>query len=144
MEVILIPGIHALPDAATEMLDILGEKRIVAFFGEMGVGKTTFIKALCDELKVSDATGSPSFGLINEYRSTKGATVYHFDFYRIRDIEEVYDLGYEEYLYSGNYCFIEWPEKVDSLLPEDTVRVKISVSENEGRVLQFLQTKQPG
>ena len=138
MEVIRIPGLNALPVVAAEMLDTIGDKRVVAFFGEMGSGKTTFIKALCDQLEVSDVTGSPSFGLINEYRSKGGDTVYHIDFYRIRDLEEVYDLGYEEYIYSGSYCFIEWPEKVDSLLPEDTVRVKISVSEEGNRILQYL------
>jgi tRNA threonylcarbamoyladenosine biosynthesis protein TsaE len=137
MKVIQIPGLDALPHAAEEMLHALGEKRVIAFFGEMGAGKTTFIKALCEVLRVSDVTSSPSFGLINEYKSSGGTTVYHFDFYRIRDIEEVYDLGYEEYLYSGSYCFLEWPEKVESLLPGDTVRVKISVNEKGGRVLQF-------
>jgi len=137
-KVIHIPGLHALPEVAAEMLDDLGNKRVVAFFGEMGAGKTTVIKALCDALKVSDKTGSPSFGLINEYRSEGGKTVYHIDFYRIRDIEEAYDLGCEEYIYSGSYCFIEWPEKIDDLLPEDTVRVKISVSEKGERVLQYL------
>lgn len=138
MEVIRIPGLHALPEVAAEMLNAIGDRRVVAFFGEMGAGKTTFIKALCDHLEVSDVTGSPSFGLINEYRSKGGDTVYHIDFYRIRDLEEAYDLGYEEYIYSGSYCFIEWPEKVDSLLPEDTVRVKISVSEGGNRILRYL------
>ena len=135
---IQIPGLDSLPGAAAKMLKILDDKRVVAFFGNMGAGKTTFIKALCDQLEVTDATGSPSFGLINEYRSKGGATVYHFDFYRIREIEEAFDLGYEEYFFSGSYCFIEWPEKIESLLPEDTVRVKISVTENESRVLQCL------
>ena len=137
MNSIQIPGLHALPKAASQLLAAFGDRRVVAFFGDMGVGKTTLIKAICDRLGVTDATSSPSFGLINEYSSDDGLTVYHFDFYRIRTLEEVYDLGYEEYLFSGHYCFIEWPEKVESLLPEDTVRVYIRLGENDERSLEM-------
>lgn len=137
MDSIQIPGLQALPEAASKLLNALGDRRVVAFFGEMGAGKTTLIKAICEQLEVTDATSSPSFGLINEYRSDVGSTVYHLDLYRIRTLEEVYDLGYEEYLYSDNYCFIEWPEKVESLLPEDTVRAYISVDENDTRTIKL-------
>jgi len=89
----------------------------------MGVGKTTFVKAVCEELGVEDTINSPSFAIVNEYHSQKGEVMYHFDFYRIEDVEEAYDFGYEDYFYSNNYCFIEWPEKIESILPEDTVYV---------------------
>ena len=137
MDIIQIPGLQALPEAASQLLDALGDRRVVAFFGDMGAGKTTLIKAICEQLEVTDATSSPSYGLINEYRSDEGSTVYHFDLFRIRTLEEVYDLGYEEYLYSGNYCFIEWPEKVETLLPEDTVRAYIRVDENDSRTVKL-------
>ena len=137
MSSLFVPDLNALPGAAAKMLDELGDRRIVAFYGEMGAGKTTFIKALCRVLEVSDVTSSPSFGLINEYRSETGSSVYHIDFYRIRDIEEAYDLGYEEYMYSGHYCFIEWPEKVASILPEDSVKVYISLDKNGGREIRI-------
>jgi len=137
MKTLLIPSLEALPAAAAEMLDALGEKRIVAFFGEMGVGKTTFIKALCDALEVTDTTSSPSFGLINEYISEGSPKVYHIDFYRLRDVVEAYDLGYEEYLYSGHYCFLEWPEKIEGLLPEDTVKAYMKVNENGKRIIEM-------
>lgn len=136
MQKINIAGLEALPGAADSFLKALGENRVVAFFGEMGAGKTTFIKSLCDRLRVSDVTSSPSFGLVNEYNAPGGETIYHLDFYRLRDIEEAFDLGYEEYLYSGHYCFIEWPEKIESLLPGNTVKVLISVDEKGGRVIE--------
>ena len=132
-----IPDLTSLPGVASELLELLKERRVVAFYGDMGAGKTTLIKALCDKLMVIDSTSSPSFGLINEYSSEKGLLIYHFDFYRIRSIEEAFDLGYEEYFYSGNYCFIEWPEKIQSLLPEETVKISIRVNENDGRVLEL-------
>jgi tRNA threonylcarbamoyladenosine biosynthesis protein TsaE len=132
-----IPDLTSLPGVATKLLELLKERRVVAFYGDMGAGKTTLIKALCDKLMVIESTSSPSFGLINEYSSEKGLLIYHFDFYRIRSIEEAFDLGYEEYFYSGNYCFIEWPEKIQSLLPEDTVKISIRVNENDSRVLEL-------
>ena len=134
-----IPSPDHLDDAARKLLEAFPDNRIFAFYGEMGAGKTTFIKALCRLLKVSDVTSSPSFGLIHEYRSDAGDMVYHFDFYRIDSLEEVYDIGYEEYLYSGNYCFLEWPELIESLLPGDAVRCKISFTGKGDRELQELQ-----
>jgi tRNA threonylcarbamoyladenosine biosynthesis protein TsaE len=100
--------------------------RIFAFYGPMGAGKTTFIKAICHELGVADIVQSPSFSIINEYKKEAGESIYHFDFYRIRNISEVFDIGYEDYLYSGSYCFMEWPELIESLLPAETVRVSIT------------------
>jgi tRNA threonylcarbamoyladenosine biosynthesis protein TsaE len=117
------------------MLDENPSGRVFAFYGQMGAGKTTFIKAICSELGVSDIVQSPTFSIINEYKTKAGELVFHFDFYRIRSIIEVFDIGYEDYLYSGNYCFIEWPELVESLLPENTVRIYISgLSE---RIIEF-------
>lgn len=100
--------------------------RIFAFHGELGAGKTTFIKALCAELGVNDAMSSPSFSLVNEYHDANGKPIYHFDLYRLKSPEEAFDIGMEEYLYSGNYCFVEWPERAEELLPEETVHVKIT------------------
>ena len=114
------------------------EKRVFAFYGKMGAGKTTFIKEVCKFLKVSDVVSSPSFGVINIYKTIDESEIYHFDFYRIKNISEVYDIGYEEYFFSGNYCFIEWPEKIDNLLPEDSVKVLIETSESSNnRVFTF-------
>lgn len=121
--------------AAAEFLRELGDKRIVAFYGSMGAGKTTFIKAICDVLGVKDTVNSPTFAIVNEYLAASGDSVYHFDFYRIKKIEEAYDFGYEDYFYSGNLCLIEWPELIEELLPEDTVRVKIEEIEGGEREL---------
>ncbi|MBO7367658.1 MAG: tRNA (adenosine(37)-N6)-threonylcarbamoyltransferase complex ATPase subunit type 1 TsaE [Paludibacteraceae bacterium] len=121
--------------AAEEFLKELGDRKIVAFYGSMGAGKTTFIKAICDVLGVTDTVNSPTFAIVNEYLAASGDSVYHFDFYRIKKIEEAYDFGYEDYFYSGDLCLIEWPELIEELLPEDTVRVKIEEIETGERVL---------
>lgn len=110
---------------ARNLLHEYGEERFFAFFGKMGVGKTTLIKAMCGELGVEDNVCSPTFAIINEYKTGNGAPVYHFDFYRLKNAEEAYDIGYEEYFYSGEYCFTEWTEKVEELLPEHYVRVEL-------------------
>ncbi len=124
-------------EAAAEFLKELGDRKIVAFYGSMGAGKTTFIKAICDVLGVTDTVNSPTFAIVNEYLAASGESVYHFDFYRIKKIEEAYDFGYEDYFYSGNLCLIEWPELIEELLPEDTVRVKIEEIETGERILQY-------
>ena len=115
-----------LVPAAKQIIEAFPASRVFALYGSMGAGKTTFIKAACAALGVSDIVQSPSFSILNEYKTTLGNSIYHFDFYRIRKIEEVYDIGYEDYLYSGNYCFIEWPEFIEELMPEGTVGIRIS------------------
>jgi tRNA threonylcarbamoyladenosine biosynthesis protein TsaE len=122
---------------AKEFLKILGDRKIVAFFGEMGAGKTTFIKALCRELKVVDGVSSPTFALVYEYYTKDDSVIYHFDFYRIKSATELFDLGYEDYFYSGNLCFIEWPEKAIHLIPSDALRVHITVQHDGKRSLKI-------
>ena len=105
----------------------------IAFYGGMGAGKTTLIKALCHELNVTDTVTSPTFSIINEYKTTEGKSVYHFDFYRIEKIQELIDIGVEEYFYRDSFCFIEWPEIAQPILPENVVEVVIEVDEKDGR-----------
>jgi tRNA threonylcarbamoyladenosine biosynthesis protein TsaE len=128
----VIQSIGDIERVAEKFLEAHSEETVFAFYGKMGVGKTTFIKALCDVLEVEDYVTSPTFSLVNEYSSSKGE-LYHFDFYRIKNIHDVYDFGYEEYFYSGNICLIEWPELVDPLLPSNTVIVKIEELEDGRR-----------
>lgn len=120
---------------ATDLLEKCSTARVFAFDGKMGAGKTTFIKHLCEEMGTEDVVNSPTFAIVNVYDIANGEEVYHFDCYRIKDIREAMDFGAEEYLYSGNYCFIEWAEMIESLLPDDTVWVKIEVLENGEREL---------
>lgn len=134
---IVINNLEDISRAAQEFLPLLKEHPVVAFYGGLGAGKTTFIKALCDQLQVTDSVTSPSFAIVNEYHSAlTGRPVYHFDFYRIKKLEEVYDMGYEDYFYSGAPCFIEWPELIEELLPEDTVRVTIEEQPDHSRVVR--------
>ena len=134
---ILISGLDNIVEAAGEFLMKKPANMIVALYGEMGAGKTTFTKALCKVLGVVDGVNSPTFNLINEYRTDKGEVVYHFDFYRINKLEEAFDIGFEEFIESGNLCIIEWPEKIEQILPSDTLRVKISVLKDGSRELAF-------
>ncbi len=121
----VIDNLEQLPRLASDLLEEFREERFFAFFGKMGVGKTTLIKALCDQLGVKEVVCSPTFAIINEYTSGEGEPIYHFDFYRLKSAEEAYDIGYEEYFYSGMYCFTEWTEKIEQLLPEHYVRVEM-------------------
>ena len=130
-----ISNLSALPKVAKMLLDSFPEERVFAFYGSMGAGKTTFIKAICHELGSDDYVTSPTFALINEYTTKNSTVIYHFDFYRIKKIDEAFDLGYEDYIYSGNYCFIEWPEMIEQLLPEGIVEVKITEGENGSRIV---------
>lgn len=124
-EVFICQDQHELPQIAEKILKVFPEERVYIFRGELGAGKTTLIKEICKQLHVSDPTNSPSFAIVNEYNTATGLKLFHFDFYRIKKIEEVFDIGYEEYFYSGNYCFIEWPELVEEILPDQYAEVRI-------------------
>lgn len=134
----IIHSLDEINQAAALFIQNMGDNKIFAFYGSMGAGKTTFIKAVCEQLGVTDVVNSPSFAIINEYDlPEKGKHIYHFDFYRIKKENEVYDIGYEDYFYSNNLCFLEWPELVEDLLPENTIRVHINVQEDHSRVISF-------
>ncbi|NOQ27335.1 MAG: tRNA (adenosine(37)-N6)-threonylcarbamoyltransferase complex ATPase subunit type 1 TsaE [Bacteroidales bacterium] len=137
MESLILKSLSDLSVVADKFLRLLRDKKVFAFFGSMGVGKTTFIKALCNELGVVEIVTSPTFALINEYQTDKVETIYHFDFYRINNIEEVYDFGYEDYFFSGNYCFIEWPDKVAEILPDNVVFVQMLENEDGSRTINI-------
>ncbi len=162
MQTLFLNDLSGLPAAAKQILSFAGEKKIFCFYGELGAGKTTLIKEICKQLGVKEAGSSPTFSIINEYRTStprfspspfqkeketekrrmrepeKTATeeflIYHFDLYRLQSESEIYDIGYEEYLFSGNYCFIEWPEKMERLLPKDVLRIRIEVLGSERRI----------
>ena len=124
MKEFTIHHLDEIREVARRFLDAMDDRTVFAFRGTMGAGKTTFIKALCEELGVQDVINSPTFAIVNEYGPTDdGRLIYHFDFYRINKPEEAYDFGYEDYIYSDALCFIEWPEKIEELLPPDTVNV---------------------
>ncbi len=135
-QTITISNLEELPTASETFLKACKGEKIFAFDAPMGAGKTTFIKSLCKLLGVKDNISSPTFSIVNEYLGADGTKIFHFDFYRIKSVSEAYDMGYEDYLYSNNYCFIEWPEKVEELLPERYVKVAIRV-EGEKRILSF-------
>ena len=135
---IRINSLAEINEAAKTFIENMGDSKVFAFYGKMGAGKTTFIKAICEELGVEDVITSPTFAIVNEYQSsTTGDSIFHFDFYRIKKLEEVYDMGYEDYFYGGSLCFLEWPELIDELLPEDAKKVTIEETEDEGRVVKF-------
>lgn len=125
----IIESLDKINEVAAAFIEKYGDRKVIAMYGNMGVGKTTFVKAICNYLNMEDDVNSPSFAIVNEYNS-KEKTIYHFDFYRINDPEEAYDFGYEEYFYSGNMCFVEWPEKIDNLLPNDCLNLTINEDEN--------------
>ena len=138
MKTIEIKSLETIRQSAQEFIKTMGDNTVFAFKGNMGAGKTTFIKAICEELGVSDVINSPTFAIVNEYCSdTTAQLIYHFDFYRIKNIREANDLGAEDYFYSGALCFIEWPEKVEELLPSNTVFVNIEEQENGSRMIHF-------
>ena len=135
---IKIESLEHIREAARGFVNQMGEGTVFAFYGKMGAGKTTFIKAVCEELGVDDVITSPTFAIVNEYRSeTNGELIYHFDFYRIKKLEEVYDMGYEDYFYSGALCFLEWPELIEELLPDNAVKVTITQNEDDSRTVEF-------
>lgn len=133
-----ISTLHNIHSAAQAFLEATDVNRVFAFYGKMGAGKTTFIKALCEELGVEDVVNSPTFAIVNEYYSTRlDGPVFHFDFYRIKRIEEACDIGTDDYFYSGAPCFIEWPELIEDILPEETVRVSIEELPDGTRTVEF-------
>lgn len=137
MEIIL-KSLDDMPAAAKQFIETIDQNTVFAFYGKMGAGKTTFIKAVCEALGVTDVVNSPTFSIVNEYRSyDTGELIYHFDFYRIKKLEEVYDMGYEDYFYSGALCFIEWPELIEDVLPGDAVRVDIEELPDGSRSIRF-------
>ncbi len=136
-----INGLHDLAEAAHQLLKFAGTDRILVFEGDMGAGKTTFIKEICLVLGVEDVVSSPTFSIVNEYRTSNNQPIFHFDFYRIRDLQEAYDIGYEEYFYSSSFCLIEWPEKIESLLPMHYIKVSIETLSEYQRKISFVRIK---
>ena len=135
---IRINSLADINEAAKTFVENMGDGKVFAFYGKMGAGKTTFVKAVCECLGVEDVITSPTFAIVNEYTSaTTGDAIYHFDFYRIQKLEEVYDMGYEDYFYGGSLCFLEWPELIEDLLPEDATKVTIEETEDGSRVVKF-------
>ena len=135
---IKIKSLDCIKEAAQQFIDNMGKGNVFAFYGKMGAGKTTFIKAICECLDVEDVITSPTFAIVNEYYSNKlQDSIYHFDLYRIKKLEEVYDMGYEDYFYSHRLCFLEWPELVEELLPKDAVKVTIAEQEDGSRLVTF-------
>lgn len=134
---ILINNLKEIENVADRFLKLTAGSNVIAFYGTMGAGKTTFIKAICKVLGVPDTVNSPTFTIINEYRTKEGKSIYHFDFYRIDKIEEAYDIGFDEFIENGYLSLIEWPEKIETLLPDNTLRVQINVLENEVREIVF-------
>lgn len=139
---IRIQDLEHISEAAKQFVDQMGDHKVFAFYGSMGAGKTTFIKAVCEVLGVEDVITSPTFAIVNEYTShspllSPHSSIFHFDFYRIKKLEEVYDMGYEDYFYSGSLCLIEWPELIEDVLPEDAVKVTIQEKEDGSRAILF-------
>ena len=132
---IRINSLDTIHEAAKDFIKGMGDGKVFAFYGKMGAGKTTFIKALCEVLGVKDVITSPTFAIINEYTDGNNNPIYHFDFYRIKKLEEVYDMGYEDYFYSGNLCLLEWPELVEDVLPENVIKVTIEEQPDGSRLL---------
>jgi len=134
---ILIKDKRYLPSAAKKIVQATSGKRLLAFYGSMGAGKTTIIKAVCKILGSRDIVSSPTFTLVNEYKTIGGEAIYHIDFYRIRRTEEVFDFGIEEYFSSGSYCFMEWPELIQAILPPETVNIRITVNNENQRIIDI-------
>lgn len=133
---ITIHSEEELDNVADALLAEFPDDRVFCFYGEMGAGKTTFIKRICRKLGATDTTSSPTFAIVNEYLTDAGQSIYHFDFYRIEKLIDAYEIGVEDYLYSGNYCFLEWPENVEPLIQPDFVKIRISVAADQTRTFE--------
>lgn len=129
----VIRDLTSINETAKEFIAQMGDNRLFFFYGDMGAGKTTFIRAICKELGVTESVNSPTFAIVNEYTDRDGKPIYHFDFYRIEKEEEAFDFGYEDYFFSGNLCFVEWPEKIENLIPNEGISVYIQEEENGER-----------
>ena len=138
-ETIIVNGLEDYPEAAVRFTGFLDKGNIFAFYGKMGSGKTTFIKSICEEVGVEDSINSPTFAIVNEYEDKEKRTIYHFDFYRIKSVEEVYNMGYEEYIYSNAICFMEWPELIEELLPEECIKVYINENADGSRTIRIVE-----
>jgi tRNA threonylcarbamoyladenosine biosynthesis protein TsaE len=134
---ISINGLEDYPKAAQDFIRLLDKGNVFAFYGKMGSGKTTLIKSICDELGVKDTINSPTFAIVNEYEDRDGRSIFHFDFYRIKSLDEVYNMGYEEYVYGNGICFMEWPELIEELLPEDCIKVYIEENNDGTRFIRI-------
>ncbi len=134
---IKINSLETIHEAAKQFIENIGNRKVFAFYGKMGAGKTTFTKAICEVLGVKDVITSPTFAIVNEYTDGNNQSIYHFDFYRIKKLEEVYDMGYEDYFYSGNLCLLEWPELIEEVLPENAVKVTIEEQPDGARLVSF-------
>ena len=134
---IIIPSLSSINEAAQQFFAQMGDHKVIAFYGKMGAGKTTFIKALCQILGVEDVITSPTFSLVNEYTDSEGNSIFHFDFYRIKKLDEVYDMGYEDYFYGGSLCLLEWPELIEDILPEEALKVTITEEADGSRKLKW-------
>ena len=134
---IKIDSLENIHEAAKQFIQAMDDNTVFAMYGKMGTGKTTFTKAVCECLGVTDVINSPTFAIVNEYRTSSAELIYHFDFYRIKKLEEVYDMGYEDYFYSGALCFIEWPELIEELLPENAIKVTITENADNTRSITF-------
>ena len=137
MQTIHIDSLDELPHAAAAVINALEGRSVVVFRGEMGAGKTTLIREIVARLGADDTVTSPTFAIVNQYTTREGKNIYHFDFYRINRLEEAYDFGYEEYFYSGDLCLVEWPEKIEELLPEEVMTVRIAVGGDEERTIEI-------
>ncbi len=142
MSQFVVSDLKHIKDVADQFLKAFPEPAVFCFYGSMGAGKTTFIQALCEKLEVEDVVNSPSFSIVNEYNRRNGDAVYHFDFYRLKEEEEAFDLGYEDYFYSGNYCFVEWPEKIESLLPQKRYDVHFVVLDDMSREISVVDVNE--
>ncbi|MBO5828628.1 MAG: tRNA (adenosine(37)-N6)-threonylcarbamoyltransferase complex ATPase subunit type 1 TsaE [Paludibacteraceae bacterium] len=135
----VIKDLSTIRETAKEFIAQMGNNKLFFFYGGMGVGKTTFIRAICEELGVTESVNSPTFAIVNEYTDRNGESIFHFDFYRIEKEEEAYDFGYEDYFFSGNLCFVEWPEKIENLIPDNGVLVYINEEDDGVRSISLKQ-----